>query len=332
MPKENLPEYLIHRCPDWKNLKILNLQNITSGWETEILSFDAQYTLHGDDRVDHLIARIYPGSPGAYRANFEYTLLRDLHDLGFPVPRVLLVDVDSNVFDRPFIIMDRIVGKTLMEHMLDGSAERYAESIRLFCRVFVQLHKIDWKKISLVPESYLTSDFPTLFRNHLNGSRNHAIDNGVPYLTTIVTWLENHLNEIEPLPLSLLHRDFHPSNILLDESGNPYVIDWTAATIGDPRMDIAWSLLLAKLHFNEDLADVILSGYEEVIGKQLENMDFFIVDACLRRLSDITIMLHKGAEELGMREATTGAIKEGIHLLLTMQDMVYRRTGLKIDE
>lgn len=47
-----------------------------------------------------------------------------------------------------------------------------------------------------------------------------------------------------PSGASLCHMDFHPDNIMMDEPGNDYVIDWTGATQGHPLFDVARTLLL----------------------------------------------------------------------------------------
>jgi len=43
----------------------------------------------------------------------------------------------------------------------------------------------------------------------------------------------------------LCHGDFHPGNILI-KNGDPYIIDWCAATKADPIADVAHTFLLFK--------------------------------------------------------------------------------------
>lgn len=45
---------------------------------------------------------------------------------------------------------------------------------------------------------------------------------------------------------NLCHGDFHPDNILLTSSGEPYVIDWMTATGGNPAGDVARTVVILK--------------------------------------------------------------------------------------
>ena len=65
MDSSKLADYLTELYPERKDLKILNLQNITSGWETEIESFDLEWSSDDGKISQALIARIYPGKGAA---------------------------------------------------------------------------------------------------------------------------------------------------------------------------------------------------------------------------------------------------------------------------
>jgi aminoglycoside phosphotransferase (APT) family kinase protein len=332
MKTDGLQDYLSLRFPDWSRLELHNIQNITSGWETEIISFDVQYWVSEYQEVKHLIARIYPGAPWAHRAKFEFDILQSLAALGFPVPQVFAVETDSEVFEGPFLVMERILGSTMMEIMNRAQEPSFSEMIGLFGRLFVQLHSLDWKRMSVVSDPDLHANPRVVFTERLDGFREHITEHGVEFLFPIVDWLSENLQAITLLPISILHRDFHPMNILIDRNGNPYVIDWTAATLGDPRIDVAWSMLLAELHLEGGLKDMILDSYQNARGETLQDMDYFKIDACLRRLSDILISLNSGASSLGMRESTAEAMRAGINLLSHMHAIVKQITGIEIEE
>lgn len=332
MTADRLQDYLSIMFSDWAGLEVHNVQNITSGWETEIISFDIRHSVRTHQETKHLIARIYSGALGANRAKSEFDILQSLAVAGFPVPQVFAVETESGVFDGPFIIMERILGTTMLEKMNQDNKALFSKMIDLFGKLFVQLHSLDWRKMPVVPEAYLRASPQSVFREHVDGYREHILRHRVGFLSPIVDWLSEHLHEVVLLPISILHRDFHPMNILIDKEGNPYVIDWTAAMLGDPRIDVAWSMLLAELHLGGELRDMILDSYQNARGEVLQNMDYFIIDACLRRLSDILISLNSGASTLGMRESTSEAMKAGVGLISQMHDTVERITGLRIDE
>lgn len=332
MKTDRLQDYLSLRFPDWSGLEVHNIQNITSGWETEIISFDVQYWVSEHQEIKHLIARIYPGAPAAHRAKSEFDLLQSLAAAGFPVPRVFAVETHSRVFESPFLVMERILGSTMMEIMNRAQEQSFSEMIGLFGRLFVQLHSLDWKRMSVVSDADLHTNPRAVFTEHLDGFRKHITEHGVGFLSPIVDWLSENLQAIALLPISILHRDFHPMNILINREGNPYVVDWTAATLGDPRIDVAWSMLLAELHLEGGLKDMILDSYQNARGEALQDMDYFKIDACLRRLSDILISLNSGASTLGMRESTSEEMRAGINLLSHMHTIVKRITGMEIEE
>lgn len=48
-------------------------------------------------------------------------------------------------------------------------------------------------------------------------------------------------------PGALLHGDYHPQNVLADESGVTAVLDWVNVLSGDPRTDLARTVLLLRL-------------------------------------------------------------------------------------
>lgn len=329
---DNLQSYFEGKFHEWRNIKVSNITDITSGWETEIISFDLEYSFQDKQNNDHLIARVYPGNTGIHRAEFEFNLLNSLHSIGYPVPNALFVDVNPELFKRPFIIMQRIIGSILMDRMFSDSGLIDSKMADLFCTLFVRLHRLDWRKMEIVPEKYLHSDSQSLFRAHLDGQREHISKHAVGFLSPIIDWLFANLHEIEFHPISLLHRDFHPMNILLNQNGDPFVIDWTAATLGDPRIDMAWTLLLSRLHIGHGLHEVVLDRYQRIAGTNLDDMDYFTIDACLRRLSDILISLKAGSESIGLRQFAADEMKMGIGMLEEMHDTVRRITGLSIDE
>jgi aminoglycoside phosphotransferase (APT) family kinase protein len=57
-----------------------------------------------------------------------------------------------------------------------------------------------------------------------------------------------------PKHVKVCHGDFEPSNIIIDNQGNPYILDWSHATQGNASADVARTYLLFLLN-QPELAD-----------------------------------------------------------------------------
>ncbi len=110
MDEAYLLKYLISYYPDRDDIQIQNLQNITIGWETEILSFDFEWRLNGERQLQKLVARIYPGTYAEVKAQKEASIMKRLLEIGYPVPTVHIVETGVSNLGNPFLIMDRIDG------------------------------------------------------------------------------------------------------------------------------------------------------------------------------------------------------------------------------
>lgn len=82
-------------------------------------------------------------------------------------------------------------------------------------------------------------------------------------------------------PACMIHGDYHLGNILESE-GELTVIDWTNVQIGDPRYDIAWSIILIWMYASEKRASFYRAAYcaESRYGE--DELELFEAIACLR--------------------------------------------------
>jgi aminoglycoside phosphotransferase (APT) family kinase protein len=98
----------------------------------------------------------------------------------------------------------------------------------------------------------------------------------------------------------LLHGDFHPMNVLVDNDAISGVIDWTNAGSGDPRLDAARTVVImsaatlpdTELGYEEmeelrsQLIEGWQAGYESIAGP-LEGFDPFLVWAATVTMRDL---------------------------------------------
>ncbi|MHA1908094.1 MAG: phosphotransferase family protein [Candidatus Thorarchaeota archaeon] len=330
MQFEKLEEYLLQRFPGWTDIAVRNVKDITSGWETEILSFDIEYTESGIAEKKNWISRAYPGGPGMERAKSEFRTYQILHSLNYRVPHVLLLETDSSWMGKPFIIMDRIIGQTVQEMIESGDEEARLQIIKEMGILQVELHKTDWSQAAGIPEEEYKVKPKDKFLQRIEGFRNWISNGGVEYLLPLVDWLQDNHHKISFDKHSITHGDFHPMNVLVDAEGNYFVIDWTAARLGDYRSDLAWSMILAFIYNDNEYWQLILKEYEIAAGEKVENIDYFLIEAAIRRFADILISLSEGAESQGMLKETEKEMRSSLHLLTKLHGLVEKITGIRV--
>ncbi len=310
------------------DVHIHNLENITTGWETEILSFDLEWTENGVRGLQKLVARVYPGKNADIKVQREATTMKRILDLGYPVPTVHIVETEKSQLGQPFMIMDRIDGGTL-DDRLRANGEKWLHE---FSRLFVELHRLDWRKMHDTPDE-IPSDDPNYFmKTTLSQYEKHLEHSQKLELLPIVNWLQKRIPDVSSTTYSITHGDFHPFNILVDEDENTYVIDWGASRIADFRADLAWTLLLHYAYSSRENRDATLKGYEDVLGQEVDLIEYFEVLATLRRLHDVMSSFDKGSDELGMRPEALDMMKETLGHIVRVKDRLEDLTELSIPE
>ncbi|MHA2433188.1 MAG: phosphotransferase family protein [Candidatus Thorarchaeota archaeon] len=326
-----LQTYLRKSVPGMQDSEVRNLRSIADGWETDIYSFDLVNMQASGWANDRLILRMYPGTHAEHGAKWEFTVLEQLSGLGYPVPLVLHLEQSSSPLGRPFIIMERIEGCQLWDMFPDAPPDRLHELVHMASKLFVDLHQLEWMKAFPVPTGRDTDDPHSFIRARLERYTTNISRFQKKELMPLVDWLKSHLRDIPVGRLSFTHGDFHPGNILVDDSGRHFVIDWTASRVTDSRVDLAWTLLLAKT-FPGDLDGIILSTYEEISGSEVVSIEYFEVLAILRRLLDMSVSFTLGSGERRMREGALEMMREQSDHFRKVHALLTELTGINIPE
>ena len=326
MDEQALLTYL--RLHYWSrdSLQIQNLQNITTGWETEIRSFDLEWTEGGENKLQKLVARIYPSKNAGPRVEREATTMKRLVELGYPVPVVHIVETEPSHLGLPFMIMDRIDGGILDDKMRESS-EKWS---KVYSNLFVKLHMLDWRKMHDAPDEIPSDDAFYFIRTTLSHYEKILEKSQRSDLLPIVAWLQDRIDKVPCSTLSFTHGDFHPMNILVDEHENVFVIDWGASRIADYRADLAWTLVLTYAYASRELRDAVLRGYETALGFDVNQIEYFEVLGTLRRLHDVTSSFDKGTDELGMRPEALDMMRETVGHIVRVRDRLEELTEIKI--
>jgi aminoglycoside phosphotransferase (APT) family kinase protein len=152
----------------------------------------------------------------------------------------------------------------------------------------------------------------------------------LPDFLPLMNWLEDHVSDLGTSFPAVLHWDFHPENIILRPDGSMVVIDWTGLQVSDLRFDLAWTLMLITAYQGEHWRGPFLESYERAAGEPIENLEFFEVAACTRRLFSIAVSIKVGAEKLGMRPGAEETMRQQIKPTWAVYDKLLRITGIQL--
>ena len=324
--KQILEQYLREKFRDKPALSIARLEKITDGWESDNYLLTVEYGNVPRTREDW-VWRIYSGVGDQAKATREFNSMKRLLAVGYPVPRVHLLEAEHSPFERPFIIMEYIPVAVMWDLLGSSSAERRIQLIDQFCRFFVQLHALDWKLF----DDSLPDDDPFFFIDRWISEargmlRNFPEVDGDPFLDW-VTARRDLLVCARPSPT---HQDFHPGNILFYTDHQLFAIDWTSFAVTDYRFDLGWTLMLAQAYGWPEARDHILNGYQRHAGKQVEQIEVFEAIECARRLLDLTVSLTHGAQRMGMNAQVTEKIRASMEAHRRVHRLFVERTGLHI--
>lgn len=326
--KRILEHYLRDKFGDKKNLVITRLEKFRDGWESDNHILSVEHGLSSCTKEDW-VWRIYSGAGSPAKAKWEFASMQKLYRAGFPVPQVLLLETEESPVNRPFIIMEYIQGDVMWDLIDKASGERYAQLIEQFCRIFVQLHALDWRDF----DDRLVDPDPFFFIDRWLDNTHRVLQNypevkASPFLD----WVTERRSLFACPRPSPVHQDFHPGNILVSANDRTTVIDWTAFDVTDPRFDLAWTLVLAHAHGWSGARDEILRGYELLSGRPVEQLQVFEAVACARRLLDLTISLTRGAESRGMNIQATELMRNSMNAHKRVHRSFIELTGLHIKD
>ena len=158
-----------------------------------------------------------------------------VEETGLNIPKALEV---SKIDGRWAIVSEYISGKTLETLMLENP-DKEDYYIELFVELQMKVHS-------------KTSPLLTKLKDKMNRKISLAdLDETTRYeLHTRLEGMPKH-NKV-------CHGDFNPSNVIITESGIPYIVDWAHATQGNASADVARTYLLFCLDGKHALADKYL--------------------------------------------------------------------------
>ena len=158
----------------------------------------------------------------------------------------------TKIENRWAIVSDHIEGKSL-ETLMNENPEKKDEYMDLF--INIQLEVLS-KKVPLL------NRMKEKYRSRITETK--LIDDNTRYeLLQRLEGMASHR--------SLCHGDFNPSNIIITESGDHFIIDWAHVTQGNASGDAAMTYLLFCKEGKTEMAEKYLARFSEKSG--IEKME-----------------------------------------------------------
>ena len=233
-PDERLLIYLRQRLQRPAVAYLQSPVRIAGGFDTHI--YVLQLACVPPAFSGRLIARIFRDPDGSARATAEGALQNALADAGYLVPRVVDVCTDAAILGGAFTLMHCVAGQTLLAAM--ARPTMLWRTPQLLARAHARLHAIDPLPIIRAVEGAGVPSSLARTEDVLVRLRAQAQGRGLEGLLPGLEWLEAH----RPPAIgraSLLHRDFHPLNVLVANGSVTGVIDWANVGLGEPAADVA---------------------------------------------------------------------------------------------
>ena len=198
---------------------------LSGGFDTEIFAL----TLRGAPPAlsGPLVLRLSRPHHDPARVLREAATQNAVADLGYPAPRVLLASAEPHALGAPFMLMERLPGRPLLEAGAIGMGAVLAAAQ-------ARLHALDAAPLARALgaagtlDGYLETEAGRIARAKLDGLR------------PLLDWLR--ARQPRESATAICHGDFHPQNILVDGGRVTGVLDWPNAMVADPIFDVASTL------------------------------------------------------------------------------------------
>lgn len=185
-----------------------------------------------------------------------------VEETGLNMPKLLEV---TKIDDRWALVSEHIEGRTL-ESLMNENPEKLEEYLNLFVDTQINI---------------LSKEAPLL--NKLKDKMQRKIEEAD--ISNEIKYELNTRLEGMPKHKKICHGDFNPSNVIIKENGEIYVIDWAHVTQGNGSADAARTYLLFCLNSKKEQADRYLNLFSEKTGIEKQYIQRWIPIVAAAHLS-----------------------------------------------
>ena len=269
--------------------------------------FRVDYQESGQVKSESLVMRMPPkgvrqsGNTDVLR---QVPLLNALKRHGVPVPTVCWSGDDLRWFEVPYLMVERLPGRTFRfsdpDPSFDLSPQAVAPRFRQIVQALVKTHQLNWQQGLAGWETQRALDAEIRFWDPIlsKGAEQTWITQGEEVRELLLQSIP------QDATIGLFHGDFQGSNFLFDGDTLNAVLDWEISGIGGQLLDLGWLIVFADPGSWTGLcspissapsAEEIVSWYEEGLQRKVKNTAWFRALAGYRfgAISCFNVMLHR---------------------------------------
>jgi aminoglycoside phosphotransferase (APT) family kinase protein len=287
--REAFERFLAAVEPD-RSASVTAFRPISGGYSRLTAIADVRW---GDGVTERFVLRgDPPPGDGVFVSDrdFEWQLVQPLsRSEHVPIPRARWYDQTGEHFGTKCIVVEHFSGRSLQDVL--RTADDTSAPAQLFVDTIAAIHATPLDALPAAMtrptswDAYL-DDVLDLYRQV-----DHEISDSSPVLRYVSARLSRH--RPPPVPLTLVHGDCQPSNILVSDDGERVVIDWEFARIGDPREDLGYyTQIPMRPNVYHDDPGRFLARYRERTGLSEEQVNpdtvsYFLVVGMARLMVQI---------------------------------------------
>lgn len=330
------------RLAAYLGTQVTYLRVLASGWETIVSEFSLASSSPRERELpagQPLVLRWYQGSHAIDKGAREFTIMRLLADMKYPLPRPFLFEPNPESLGAPFLIMERVQGRPLFwVSSFPQAFKNFTLGFLGFVRAQVRLHALGSNaQLALfdLPKAYTSASAPSelpLLERLFRIIERRIVDGPLPGLRDAVVALRQHASRYSPAPATLIHMDYHPQNVMVSAFRVTGVLDWVNADFGDRYLCAATTATILSTTamdqpywMGENVAGNSLRAlfaflyvplYHAAAPVELERFRYAQAVAALLRLSMFGMMRVRGPASVGFRpEANENVTPSVVRLL-----------------
>ncbi len=337
---ENVPGVDLERLLPWFREHVAPADTLRA---TVVGHGRSNLTYRIDDGEQSWVLRRPPLShvqPTAHDMQREFRVISALAETDVPVPRAFAVCDDTEVIGAPFYVMEHVDGLVPVdpkevERRFDEPTRR--ELGERLIDTLAALHAVDPEAVGLAdfgrPSGYVERQLRR-FSEQLERVKTREL----PELETLAQRLRAAMPSESDA--TIVHGDYRLDNTIVSDDGRiAAVLDWEMSTLGDPLADLG----ILRMYWRDRDSDTVLQAtvggagvitlpgfptwreaaarYEERSGRDLSNLDFYIVLAHFK----LSVIL----ENMHARFQAGGTVGAGFETI-GGQVLVLARSGLAV--